>query len=182
MTKSLLEILDASIFPAALMIAAKFIGLYITVELFALEWGVENSPNSFFSTRPVLYSSDVALVSTNSDLLLLFIMLAGLSFYIIRATFFHASHIDPKMLSRLAINGLLGIVSSSYEVYRKATVWLIFVWVTNFTILINALNNKTESWVPVIGIIATLFLSVILLRDVIYEVKLSRENIGQTHK
>ena len=180
MTKSLLQILDASLFPAALMIAGKFIGLYITLELFAVEWGVENSPNNFFSTRPVLYSEDILLVSTNSDLFLLFVMLLGFSFYVVKATFFHDTHIDPKILARLAVAGLLGLVSSSYEIYRHATVWLIFVWVTNITILINALSGKTESWVVVVGMSASLLMTIILLRDVVFEIKLSRENLGRS--
>lgn len=158
------------------MIAAKFIGLYITLELFSLEWGVESSSDSLISSRPVLYSDDIVLVSTNSDLFLLFIMLLGFSFYVIKATFFHETHIDPKMLSRLAVNGLLGLVSSSYEIYRHATIWLVFVWVTNITIFINVLNGKTENWVIFGGGIAGLLLTTILLRDVIYEVRNSRSN------
>ncbi|MBD3280347.1 hypothetical protein GF389_02390 [Candidatus Dojkabacteria bacterium] len=182
MTKPLLQILDASIFPATLMIAAKFIGLYITIELFSLDWGIENAPNNLLSSRPVLYADDVVLVSTNSDLFLLFVMILGFSFYVAKATFFHDTHVDPKLASRLAVNGLLNLVSSSYEIYRHTTTWLIFTWITNITIFINVLNDKTEYWVSLLGIAATLFLTVVLLRDVVFEVRNFRQNIGKDSK
>ncbi len=181
MSKTIVKILDASLFPAALMITAKFIGLYIVLNVFNIDWGIENTADAFISSRPVVMGDDIQFVSSYSDLFLLVIMTFGFSFYVIRAVFFHTSHINPTLLSRLAINGLLGLVKDSFEVYRKASVWLLFVWITNITILINTVFGRTYEWVLIVGLVISTTLTIILLRDVAYEIQLAQNNLKKAY-
>lgn len=177
MSKTLVKIVDASIFPAALMVAGKFIGLYLVLNLFNLDWGVENTPNSLVSARPVLLDSDLAFASSYSDLFVMILMLLGFSYYVVKAVFLHSSHIDPRIVTRLAVNGLLDLVKDSFEIYNKASIWLLFVWLTNITIIINTLMGKTYTWVLLLSVVLSLLLTIILLRDVAYEINLAQNKI-----
>jgi len=160
------------------MIAGKFIGLYLSIKIFELEWGIENLSNELFSSRPVMYKQDILTASSYSDLFLLLVMLGGFSLYVARAVFFHDSHVSPKILTRLAANGLLGLVKDSFEIYHRASVWLIFLWLSNITILINVLIGKTYTWVLLVGFVASILLTVILLRDVAYEINLAKKGLN----
>lgn len=179
MTKSLLKILDASVFPAALMVASKFLGLYMAIEFFGLDWGINNNPNQLISTRPVLYPDELVVASTYSDLFLLVVMISGFSFHIIRAVYFHASHISPRILVRLSVRGLLGLVKGSYEIYHRATIWLIFLWISLVTVLLNYFTEKTDAWVLLFGAGVSLLLTVIFIRDVIYEINSAKKSFGK---
>lgn len=179
MSRTLVKIVDATIFPASLMIAAKFIGLYLVIQLFDLEWGIENLSGKLFSSRPVMFEDDLITASTYSDLFLIVIMTLGFSFYVVRAVFFHDSHIDPKLLAKLAIRGFMGLVKDSFEIYHHASIWLLFLWMSVLTILINVLLGKTEEWVLIIGFLSSLTLTVVLLRDVSYEINLAKKNLSR---
>lgn len=175
MSKSLVKIVDASLFPAALMVAGKFVGLYLTIKAFGFDWGVDSKPSVFFSSRPIFMEEDLLVASSYSDLFLIFVMIFGFSFHIIRAIFLHKSHIHPKLLTRLAMHGLLGLVKDSFEIYHRASVWLLFLWLVNVLVLINVLLGKTYTWVLAVGLAATIFLTIVLLRDVAYEIKIAKE-------
>lgn len=179
MSKTLVKIVDASIFPAALMVAGKFIGLYLVLNFFNLDWGVENTPNTLISARPVLMSEDLSFVSSYSDLLVITLMLLGFSYYVLRAVFLHSSHIDPRIITRLAVHGLLDLVKDSFEIYHRASIWLLFLWLTNITILINTLLGKTYTWVLIVSFIVSMLLTVILLRDVAYEINLAQNKLNK---
>ncbi len=175
MSKIFVKILDASILPASTMIVAKLIGLYITVKIFDIKWGIQTISDTLISSRPIiLNTNDITLVSSYSDLFLLFVMLIGFSWQVIKAVYFHNTHVKPKIISRLAIHGLLNLIKSSFEVYKTATVWLIFLWLTNASIIINIFANKTEVWIGMLGLIVSIILSVILLHDASYEIHLSK--------
>jgi hypothetical protein len=177
MSRSLVKILDAALFPAALMISGKFIGLYLVTKIFNIDWGVENLSNQLISSRPVVYGQDLVTVSSYSDLFLLIIMTSGFSVFIIRAIYFHESHIDPRLLTRLAMKGLLGLVKDSFEIYHRASMWLIFLWLSDVTIFINILLGKTYSWVFLSGLGFSILLTVMLLRDVSYELRIAHKRL-----
>lgn len=179
MSKSLIKIIDAAIFPAALMIAAKFIGLYLVVEFFNLEWGVDNLPNQIFSSRPVFYTQDLQTASSYSDLFLIIVMITSFSYHVIRATFLHDTHIDPKVIARLAANGLLGLVKDSYEIYQKATIWLIFLWLSITTVIVNYFLDKTYLWIAILGVLTSIILTAMLLRDAAYEISLAKKKLTE---
>ncbi len=174
MSKIFVKFLDASIIPASIMVTGKLLGLYLTIKVFDINWGIQTFTNTIVSSRPILHTQDLQTVSSYSDLFLLLIMLIGFSLQVIRAVYFHNTHIKPKVVSKLAVHGLLNLIKDSFEIYTKSTVWLIFLWLTNISILINVLNNKTYFWVLLLGIIASFLLSVVLLDDASKEIHLAK--------
>ena len=174
MSKIFVKILDASLIPASIMIVAKLIGLYITVKIFNINWGILTTSNAIISSRPVLEPQNLQIVSSYSDLFLILVMLFGFSLQVFRAVYLHDTHVKPKIVSHLAVHGLLHLIKDSFEVYRKATVWLIFLWLTNVSVFINFLSNKTYFWVFLISFITSFILSVILLNDASHEIHIAK--------
>jgi hypothetical protein len=175
MSKSLVKLVDYALLPAALLVASKFIGLFITTAIFDLSWGIENVPDSIFSVRPIFFAEDILIASTYSDLIMFIIMMIGFSFILIQAVIFHNSHISPQMLSKLAGYNLLGLVKNTFEVYHKAAIWTIFFWISNIVIFANVALRKTEAWVLIFSLLISVVLTVFLLRDVAQEIEISKK-------
>lgn len=177
MSKSLIRLIDSSLLPAAIIILGKVVGLYLIAKAFDIPWTVENTPDALFSIRPTFDESNILIVSSYSDLLMFLLVLIGLSFSLFRAIFFHASHIDPKLVAKLATNNLLSLIKDSFGIYFEGSMWLVFSWIATFTIFINILLNKTFMWIGFLTLIVTLGFTVALLKDVVKEIELSRKRI-----
>ena len=95
----------------------------------------------------------------------------GMLFVIIRAVYLHNSHIKPTLVARLANYNLLTLVRDSYDVYHSAAVWLIFTWVANTVIIINAIAGQSFSWVAVIATFISIVSTLVLFQDVYKEIE-----------
>ncbi len=179
MTKPLIKLIDSSLLPAAILIVGKVIGIYFVAKVFELSWTIESASNTLFSVRPIFDDKDLMLVSSYSDLFMFSLVLIGLSFSLFRAVFLHASHIDPKFVAKLATNNLLNLIKDSFDVYFEGSMWLVFTWVSTFTILVNILLNKTFIWVGVIAFAASFAFSIMLFKDVVKEIEINRKKIAR---
>ncbi len=177
MSKSLIKLVDYSILPAALLVVGKFLGLFVAVNFFSLDWGVESIPNSVFSVRPLFYSEDILLASSYSDLIMFLILVTVYSFIVLQAVLFHNTHISPTVLARLANNNLLGLVKGTFEIYHKAAIWTVFLWLANVLIFLNVALGKTYLWITAFTIITSVVLTVMLIRDASQEIELSKKEV-----
>lgn len=177
MSKSLVKLVDYSLLPAALMVIGKFVGLWLSIQLFSLEWGIKNIPNSLFSVVPEFYAEDIHLASTYSDLIMFLILVIGFSIILVQALYLHNSHIAPTTLVKLATNNLLGLVKSSFEIYHRAAIWSVFIWISNILIFINVLLNRTDLWVLIFSLIISIVITTALLRDAFKEIELSKKKL-----
>ncbi len=178
---SLVKLVDIALFPAALLVVSKFIGLIATVAIFNLDWAIVQFGDGL--GRPVVSPSiapaDIVLASTYSDLILMVIMAAGFSIILARATFLHQKNIKPSLLIKLSNANLMGLVKSSYDIYNTASIWLIFIWIGILTVFLNIVLLKTEIWVGIVALISGVVFTTLLLQDVSREISLSRKNLGK---
>ena len=178
MSKTLINLIDISLVPAALMVVGKLIGLLITINVFALPWTVQEIPGSFFSIRPALLPDDVIIASAYSDLIMYMLIAAGFTLVLLQATHFHETHIQPKLLVKLANNNLLGLVRSSFDIYHYAAIWTIFLWLTQILIWVDIASGKTYLWIGIGSLVANVIFTSLLLQDVYREIELSRRDLG----
>lgn len=166
MSKSLLKLLDNSIFPACIMVLGKLVGVLLTIWIFNIPFTLRDYFNNFYSLRFVVSEENLRTVTSYSDLIMYIFVAIFFSFNIVRAIYLHNSHVKPTLITRLANSNLLKLIQSSYEIYHSATIWLIFMWVSNILVLVNVFAGNTFSW---IGILVTL--TSILLSDVYREIE-----------
>lgn len=180
MSKSLIKLIDASLIPAATMICGKVIGLAIVNTIFDLEWGILTDPNNFFSIK-IVYATraDQITASSYSNLIMFLAVLFGFILILIRALYFSDTKISPQMVARLATRNLLNLVTDSFEIYYKATVWLALLWISLFAVLFNVLIGNSYGWTGVLSVTCAIIATIILLRDVAAEIELARKAIKQ---
>lgn len=171
MSKSIITLLDKALLPAAVMIFGKFIGVAITLRLFNLPWSVGQVANSVFSNGNIIRADDLKTVISFSDLIMYLTVALGMVVILIRAIYLHNSHVKPSLVARLANYNLLSIIRDSYDVYHSAAVWLIFTWVANTVLIINALSGQTYSWVAAVATLISIVSTVVLFQDVYKEIE-----------
>jgi len=178
MSKTLINLIDISLVPAALLVVGKLIGLLATIQIFQLPWTIQEVPGSFFSVSPAFLAEDIIVASSYSDLIMYLLIALGFSFVLIQATHFHDTHIKPRMLVRLVNNNLMGLVRSSFDIYHSAAIWTIFLWMTQILIWVDVAVGKTYLWVGLTTLAANVVLTAILLQDVYREIEISRKSFG----
>ncbi|HEC66575.1 MAG TPA: hypothetical protein ENI23_14965 [bacterium] len=179
MSKSLIKLIDSSLLPAAIMILGKVVGIFLTARIFNLEWALQSSSNNFISIRPVFEAADIVTVTTFSDLIMFSFLLVGLSFSLFIALYFRSSNIDPKIVAKLATNNLLNLIKDSFDIYLGGSMWIVFSWIANITIFINVMLNKTQLWVIVLTLVSSIAFTVLLFRDVVKEIEVSRKKLSE---
>lgn len=183
MSKSLVKLIDNALIPAAVMICGKVSGLWLANVLFDLEWGILTDPNNFFSVKIVYSSLAEQITATSySNLVMYMFVFAGFLFVLARALYFHSSHITPTLIARLATNNLLNLISDSFEIYSKASVWLITLWLALIAVVINVIMGLAYGWTLALGIICTILATLTLLKDVAKEIELARKNLPKVAK
>jgi hypothetical protein len=177
MSKSLVKLIDAALIPAAIMICGKVIGLWFSNTVFNLDWRIQTNPNDFFSVKIVYGTIGEQLTATTySNVIMYLCVFIGFSIILARAVLFHSSHISPKILSRLASNNLLKLIADSFEIYHKASVWLVILWLAVLAVVVNVLLGKAHAWTALFTILCSVFSTVILLRDVANEITIAKSN------
>ncbi|MFC1780133.1 hypothetical protein ACFLY9_00345 [Patescibacteria group bacterium] len=178
MSKSLVKLVDAALVPAAIMILGKVIGLWFVNIAFKLDWSIITDSNNFFSVKIEYATLSEQITATSySNLIMYLFVFAGFLFVLIRALYLHSSHITPSMIAKLATNNLLNLITDSFEIYHKASVWLIMLWLALIALTVNVLLGRAYPWTGVISVLCTVLATVILLRDVAKEVEIAKKNL-----
>ena len=177
MSSSLIKLIESSIFPAALLVVGKVIGLYLVIRLNGLEWQVNFVNNTIFSVFPVVFGKDLLIVSSYSDLIMLILVLSGFVFMVVRALYFHNTHIDPRTVVKLANLNFMGLIKGSFKIYTGASIWFIFSFLAEILTIVNMVMGKTYMWVAIFGAVVIIILTVVLIRDIEVEVRRHRKNL-----
>lgn len=178
MSKSLIKLIDAALIPAAVMICGKVLGLWFANTVFSLDWTISTDANNFFSVKVEYATLAQQIVATSySNLIMFIVVFIGFIIVLIRALFLHTSHISPKMLAKLATNNLLHLIGDSFEVYHRASVWLVIMWLAFLATIVNVIIGTAYTWVGLVTLMCTFISTIVLLRDVAKEIDIAKNNL-----
>jgi hypothetical protein len=172
MSKLLQRLLSAAIFPAALMIVGKVVGMYIANRFFNLGWSITTEHDGIFSVQ-IIYPSLEAAVTCNSysNLIMLLFLMFGNAFLIFQGYFLHPSHQNPRVLVKLIHFDFLAWLSDSPQLYPRIAVWLAFLWVATIIVITQSIQGLTYPWVSITGFALTIFATFLVIRDVEEDLK-----------
>lgn len=175
-SKSIIKLIDEAIIPAVALIVAKMLGLFAAAHFFNLEFTVKNA--QIFALLPsVQFTSvnDYTKAENYSNLAMFLVVALGTLLVLIRAHFFHETHIKPALHAKLASFNLESLITPSYHLYHQAAIWLIFLWLTTGFLLISAIVLKvTYPQVAATALIITANFTWIFAMDVEKEIELSK--------
>jgi len=97
----------------------------------------------------------------------------GTANVLVRAHFFHSTHIHPKLHARLVSFNLESLVSSTYHLYHQATIWLIFLWLTTGFLVLSTILGITYAQISIIAFVISANFSWVLAVDIEREIELA---------
>jgi hypothetical protein len=173
MVKSLLYSLKLSVIPIVALIGGKLTGLWLAGSLLGVKIGWDfTTPASFLN--PAVAASDSKNVLSFANLVMFALLAIGMSIVLIQSSYFHDSHLDVSIVSKLADMNLLNLVRSTYELYHWGFIWVVYLFIASLVILVDVTLNRTEVWVVVISFAFSLFSILILIKDAYNEVQIAK--------
>jgi hypothetical protein len=176
LSRSLLKLIDEAIVPALLIFAAKMLGLIGANAWLNLSWDPSGA-----SLLPLFsYRSPEAFTIANSwsNVAVLAVIVTGLLVVLLRAHYFHNSHISPRLSVSLVRRQLTSLATDSWNVYHQAVVWLAYLWLALILFSLQAIYGVSWWWIDVAGTLIALLLSWLVIIDVEYEIDIER---GRRH-
>lgn len=175
--KTVIKLIDEAIIPAIILICAKVFGLIGASLLFDLSFTL--SQRKILSILPsVSFSSfqDYVTAENYSNLAMFIAAAAGTIFILVKAHFFHESHIHPKLQAKLVKLNLETLITPSYHLYHQAAIWLTFLWLTVAFLFISSVLKITYPQITIIAFIVAANFSWVFAIDVEKEIELSKNN------
>jgi len=179
MSKSLISLIEYSLIPAALLIIGKLVGIFVAIKLYNIPLTTKEYANQLFSTVGVATYSDLVHITSFSDIIMYLSVATYFSIILFRAIYFHDSHVKPSLVAKLATHNLLKLIQTSYQIYHKAFISIVFVLIANALIILNVFQNTTHVWIALISGIFTISLMLGLLYDVYREVNRIQNKPGK---
>lgn len=175
--KSIVKLLDEALIPAVAIIVAKMAGLFFAASFLNLEFTIKNAELLFILPRVSFESvKDYALAENFSNVAMFVVVALGTLFVLVRAHFFHESHIHPYLQAKLAALNLTSLIAPSYHLYHQAAIWLIFLWLTTGFLLVSTIIlHITYPLVSAVAFIVCANFSWIFAMDVEKEIEISRQ-------
>ncbi|OGD90510.1 hypothetical protein A3E11_02550 [Candidatus Curtissbacteria bacterium RIFCSPHIGHO2_12_FULL_38_37] len=173
-----MKLIDETIIPVLVLIVAKMVGLYAASLAFNLPFEIKTQ--GFLNFLPAINFSNMAdytLAENYSNLAMLIVASLGTIFVLVRAHFFHASHIHPNLHARLVRLNLDSLIAPSYHLYHQATIWLIFLWLTVGFLILSSVLGTTYPQIAIIAFVVAANFSWVFALDVEKEVEISRETV-----
>lgn len=175
LSKSLSRLIDEAILPAVLLVGSKFLSVILIATL-------SNSAFNFtfgrflFLLPSLSFSTFEAYIFSNSysNLFTYAVLASGCAFILLRAHFFHSSHVTPTLAAKLVRLRLSSLVSDTFTIYHQAFVWFSFIWLFTIFLLIEAFLNILYPWIAIIGFLISLNMSWFLVSDVEEELEIWR--------
>ncbi|MFW6110230.1 MAG: hypothetical protein ACOC6Q_02270 [Patescibacteria group bacterium] len=164
-SKTLLKLIDKAILPAVLLLAGKILGIAVFVIRHNLDFTLN------LSSYP---PSTIIRINTYSNLYAYGAIAVGFSIILIRSYILHQSHISPQLTVRLHKLDLTGIISTTYELFHQAIVWLSYMWLLSILFLLQAYWNLISVQVALAVLTFSIVQTIIFIRDVDRELNIIR--------
>lgn len=169
------KLIDEAIFPAVALIIGKTVGLLAASLLFNLPFRIETG--GILNILPAIRFLDnqsYIIAESYSNLAMFTAAALGTSFILIRAHFFHQSHISPKLHAKLVSLNAQWLIAPSYHLYHQGLIWLTYLWLTVAFLVLYTVVNITFPQIAIIAFIVAANLSWVFALDIQKEVDISR--------
>jgi len=160
-SKTLLKLIDTAILPAVAIVGGKLLGLALVSSKLGIPFtlNLKSLPSATSNT-----------LNTYSNLLAFGGIALGVLFILARSYFFHISHISPQITIRLHALNLTKIISTTYELFHQAIIWISYLWLLALLFLLQAHWGLVSPQMAGVVLVVTIALSLCFVRDVDREI------------
>lgn len=168
MSAFILKLLDEAILPAVLVFCFKIGSLIFLAKSLKVSFVISDNRLVFERLHDLVWANNL------SNLFLLGLLLAGTGWVLVRLHFFHESHLSPSLLPRILEADLEFAISTSFNLFHQAFVWLSLGTLVTFALFVQALFGLTSPALLVLALGQLIFLMAATIVDFEREVKIEK--------
>ena len=166
MSKLLQKILSAALFPAALIIVSKIVGMMLVNTFFNLNWGIQTQTSGLFSVQVIYENSQNAIICNSySNLFVIVVLLIGVLATLFQGTYLHTTHQDPRVLIKLIHFDFILWLAESDVIFPRLAVWLGFLWVISLLAIMQAVQGDLYPAIAVFAFVSSVITTGLGFRD-----------------
>ncbi len=165
MSKLLSKFLQIVIFPTALLVVSKVLGLYIAVMYFNLNFFLETHPEEIYSLQIYFTNSNETLIANSVSNLVMFCAIASVAaYFLIKYRLSLLATYNPRTLVKLNNWNMLSWVNKKDSTFLKVFVWTMFLWITSILIIVDVISQNTVGWIGIFAFVVTIISTWVLIR------------------
>jgi hypothetical protein len=146
--------------PAVVLFFTKILSMLLFAGYYNISYLKTENGVVFANFQNFIFVNDL------SNLITYTVMASFTIWMLIKAYFFHASHISPKFSSWLNVQNLEHLVMGSINLYLKSISWVVFTWFTTFMVLGHAIIGVGSFSVFYLTSAVSVALTVLLIVDI----------------
>ncbi|KKR05592.1 MAG: hypothetical protein UT34_C0002G0099 [candidate division WS6 bacterium GW2011_GWF2_39_15] len=158
MSKLLKRALKLSILPASLMIAGKFLSVFILIAIYQLQFSIESGTSGIFSLQIFLEQQENVLQINSYSNLLTLLFIAIPTFYVLlRKTILQKAKDNPRTIVKLTRLNILKWVTSDKTPILQISMWTMFLWIIAGICISSSMSGFTYEYIGIMaGVLAIL--------------------------
>lgn len=169
-SKILLKLIDQAIVPAIVLLTIRLGSVLIISMLFGLNITFGNNGFTFQNHAEYLFTN------TYSIFAMVLVLFIALFYTLVQSFVFHDTHIKPGLTAKLFTLKIATFIKGSFDLYSKATVWLLYAYLVTIVVGGMAYFNAIEVWVFYVTLALTIISSVLLVIDVDNELHINNND------
>jgi len=173
-SKLLIKLIDQSIVPAVLLIAARIISVILVANYFGIKFDLGAGGFAYNTTK------DYILVNSFSTFIMIATLAVGLAYILLKSLIFHETHITPKLTASLMSLKLSSFIQTSYDLYSQGSIWLSYLYLMVLSSGILNLFGMINAWVFWVALVLAVLTTVLLIFDIENEIDLKKEPVENT--
>ncbi len=158
MSKLLRRALKISLWPAILMILAKFLGMVIVGIIYDLEFYVDNNVNGIYSVQ--IYFTDfntTLFVNSYSNLAMLILLAIPTFYFIIKTSIYQSSLQNPKTIVKITRLNILNWITKKDTSFLLIFLWSSFLTLASIIVILQTLQGNCYQWIGIVAGVTALF-------------------------
>jgi hypothetical protein len=159
-SKILLKLVDQAIVPALVLFATRIISLFVFASIFNAEFSVNKYGVTFVNP------GDYIKVNSYSLLTMVVVLVVALLHNLLKAYYFHNTHITPSLTAKLFTMKLSSLIQSSMDLYSEGVIWLSYAYLMTGVTGLMAMYNFSYVWVFYTSIVFSLLSTVLFVVDI----------------
>lgn len=113
-----------SLVPSLVLFSTKIVSMLILASAYSV--GYQKTPQGIYFSN----FENFIFINNVSNIITFFVMFSFCVVLLIKAYFFHTSHVTPKFSAWLNIQNLEHLMVGSIDLYLKSISWVFFLWLT----------------------------------------------------
>ncbi|MFC1755770.1 hypothetical protein ACFLZK_00035 [Patescibacteria group bacterium] len=162
-SRTLIRLIDQAIVPAILLLCTRLASVIVVSYILGAKF--------IFSAKGFIFHDPDNYIAVNSfsTLSMVVVLGLGLTYILVKALYFHDTHVSPKLTTKLFHHKLVTLIQSSFELYSQGVIWLTYLYLVTIVTVILGMFGVIYNWITIVSGSFCVITTLLLILDIEHE-------------